>query len=92
MILFASDVLHVNYDVCLLMLLVRLGVWTCNDSLFVFRFPAGYCFVDFYDSDAALRAQLRLNGKIIPNTEPVCKTLYSHLRFINRSHLYINYR
>ncbi|WAR23712.1 TSAP1-like protein [Mya arenaria] len=32
--------------------------------------PAGYCFVDFPDSAAALKAQLRLNGKIIPNSQP----------------------
>ncbi|XP_052777610.1 tRNA selenocysteine 1-associated protein 1-like isoform X2 [Mya arenaria] len=34
------------------------------------RLPAGYCFVDFPDSAAALKAQLRLNGKIIPNSQP----------------------
>ncbi|XP_053394622.1 tRNA selenocysteine 1-associated protein 1-like isoform X3 [Mercenaria mercenaria] len=32
--------------------------------------PAGYCFVDFTDGDTAQRAQLRLNGKIIPNSQP----------------------
>lgn len=32
--------------------------------------PAGYCFVDFADSESAQRAQLRLNGKIIPNSQP----------------------
>lgn len=32
--------------------------------------PAGYCFVDFVDSESAQRAQLRLNGKIIPNSQP----------------------
>ncbi|XP_053394621.1 tRNA selenocysteine 1-associated protein 1-like isoform X2 [Mercenaria mercenaria] len=34
------------------------------------RLPAGYCFVDFTDGDTAQRAQLRLNGKIIPNSQP----------------------
>ncbi|KAH3696875.1 hypothetical protein DPMN_084355 [Dreissena polymorpha] len=32
--------------------------------------PAGYCFVDFNDSESSLKAQLRLNGKIIPNSQP----------------------
>ncbi|KAL4235634.1 hypothetical protein ACF0H5_004029 [Mactra antiquata] len=34
------------------------------------RLPAGYCFVDFVDGKAAQMAQLRLNGKIIPNSQP----------------------
>ncbi|XP_052256634.1 tRNA selenocysteine 1-associated protein 1-like isoform X2 [Dreissena polymorpha] len=34
------------------------------------KLPAGYCFVDFNDSESSLKAQLRLNGKIIPNSQP----------------------
>ncbi|KAK3611738.1 hypothetical protein CHS0354_037319 [Potamilus streckersoni] len=32
--------------------------------------PAGYCFVDFADAESSHRAMLRLNGKIIPNSQP----------------------
>lgn len=44
---------------------------TIHPHFFISRLPAGYCFVDFQDAESALRAQLRLNGKIIPNSEPV---------------------
>ena len=36
------------------------------------RNPAGYCFVEFSSADAAQRAMLKLNGKIIPGSAPVC--------------------
>jgi len=39
---------------------------------FMSRNPAGYCFVEFSSTDAAQRAMLKLNGKIIPGTAPVC--------------------
>lgn len=32
--------------------------------------PAGYCFVEFRDGPSAQKAMLRLNGKIIPNSQP----------------------
>ena len=42
-----------------------------TNILYACRLPAGYCFVEFKDGDAAQRAMLRLNGKIIPNSQPV---------------------
>ena len=33
--------------------------------------PAGYCFVHFITDEAALNAMHKLNGKIIPNSNPV---------------------
>ncbi|XP_033737163.1 tRNA selenocysteine 1-associated protein 1-like isoform X49 [Pecten maximus] len=32
--------------------------------------PAGYCFIDFHDAEKAHDAMLKLNGKIIPNSNP----------------------
>ncbi|OWF46042.1 tRNA selenocysteine 1-associated protein 1-like [Mizuhopecten yessoensis] len=32
--------------------------------------PAGYCFIDFHDEEKAHDAMLKLNGKIIPNSNP----------------------
>ena len=40
----------------------------------IFSLPAGYCFVDFTEKDKAQEALLKLNGKVIPNTNPVCIT------------------
>lgn len=34
---------------------------------------AGYCFVNFLTDDAALDAMHKLNGKPIPNTNPVAR-------------------
>lgn len=33
--------------------------------------PAGYCFVNFSSDNAALTAMHKLNGKVIPNSQPV---------------------
>lgn len=33
--------------------------------------PAGYCFVHFENDDEAIDAMHKLNGKIIPGTNPV---------------------
>ena len=43
---------------------------------FLSRNPAGYCFVEFGSADAAQRAMLKLNGKIIPGTAPVCNAFF----------------
>lgn len=40
--------------------------------------PAGYCFVDFATIDAAHKAMLRLNGKIIPNSQPPHRFKLNH--------------
>jgi len=53
--------------------------WVCIYSqfcgCFVTRNPAGYCFVEFASSEAAQRAMLKLNNKIIPGSAPVCDAL-----------------
>ena len=47
--------------------------WSLHDvNVTVFpRQPAGYCFVEFSDPNAARMAMLRLNSKTIPNSVPV---------------------
>ena len=49
--------------------------WSLQDvniNVTVFpRQPAGYCFVEFSDPNAARMAMLRLNSKTIPNSVPV---------------------
>ena len=49
--------------------------------LFSFRLPAGYCFVEFRDGPSAQKAMLRLNGKIIPNSQPVGETIVIENRY-----------
>lgn len=39
--------------------------------------PAGYCFVHFENDDEAIDAMHKLNGKVIPNTNPVRLVWYS---------------
>lgn len=39
--------------------------------------PAGYCFVHFATDEIALDAMHKLNGKIIPGTNPVSKVCLS---------------
>ena len=48
-----------------------------HDLLFglFFRNPAGYCFVEFSSAEAAQRAMLKLNNKVIPGSAPVCHAL-----------------
>jgi len=43
---------------------------------FIYRNPAGYCFIDFSSADAAQRAMLKLNGKVIPGSAPVCSAFF----------------
>ncbi|XP_063585449.1 tRNA selenocysteine 1-associated protein 1-like [Penaeus indicus] len=35
--------------------------------------PAGYCFVNFSSDQAALTAMHKLNGKVIPHSQPVLR-------------------
>lgn len=50
------------------------------------RNPAGYCFVDFSSADAAQRAMLKLNGKVIPGTAPPKRFKLNYASF-GREHL-----
>ena len=48
----------------------KLFIYYANYFIFC-RLPAGYCFVEFNDEEEARRAMLRLNGKIVPGSDPV---------------------
>ena len=49
----------------------------------VIRNPAGYCFVEFPSSEAAQKAMLQLNNKIIPGSAPVCDALHFTAYFLS---------
>lgn len=38
----------------------------------------GYCFVNFKDEQTALRAMHRLNGKLVPNSQPPSRFMLNH--------------
>lgn len=40
--------------------------------------PAGYCFVHFPTDEMALDAMHKLNGKVIPGSNPVSSITFSH--------------
>lgn len=48
--------------------------------------PAGYCFVEFNDEEEARRAMLRLNGKIVPGSDPPTRFKLNQASF-GREHL-----
>lgn len=48
--------------------------------------PTGYCFVEFPDQEAAHRAMLSLNGKIVPGSMPYKRFKLNHASF-GREHL-----
>ena len=43
--------------------------------------PASYGFVNFDNDHQALMAMHKLNGKVFPNTNPVCTTLFIFIKF-----------
>lgn len=52
----------------------RLGEKPLNIKIMRNRYsgePAGYCFVHFQTDEEAINAMHKLNGKPIPNTNPV---------------------
>lgn len=43
--------------------------------------PAGYCFVQFPTDEMALNAMHKLNGKVVPQTNPVSNLYGSRINF-----------
>ena len=42
--------------------------------------PAGYCFVNFSSDQAALTAMHKLNGKVIPHSQPVSTIRFGNVK------------
>ncbi|XP_064624981.1 tRNA selenocysteine 1-associated protein 1-like [Lineus longissimus] len=49
-------------------------------------FPQGYCFVEFKNNEAAQKAMLRLNGKVVPSTAPPKRFKLNHASY-GKEHL-----
>lgn len=50
--------------------------------------PAGYCFVQFPTDEMALNAMHKLNGKVVPQTNPVSTVICMGLELIFVVHFY----